>query len=402
MAGLFAAHALLRRNIDVHVFERNRAPLAGRGAGIVTHAALDQALDGLGLTDHGPLGPSIARRRTLDRAGRVVGELEFPQINTSWDRLFQVLRGALPDARYHLAHGVTDIEPSGSGVLVHCEDGSRHRADLVIGADGIRSRLRSLVAPHVVEHYAGYVAWRGLVDERDLSPATWSVIGEYFAFCLPQGEQMLGYPVAGAEHDLRVGRRRYNFVWYRPADATADLPRLLTDASGRLHVGAIPPPLIDPAVLDATKRAAHDRLAPAFAEVVEKTQQLFFQPILDLETDRMSFDRVVLIGDAAFVARPHVGAGVTKAAVDAVALANCLAHEADVSRALTAFEALRLPVGRRIIARARHLGAYMQAQRRTPQEQAAAERHRTVAAVMRETASLEFLDDAADGGMDDA
>ena len=105
----------------------------------------------------------------------------------------------------------------------------------------------------------------------------------------------------------------------------------------------------------------------------------------------MSAGRIALIGDAAFVARPHVGAGVAKAAQDAVALADALALGADVESALHAFEATRLPVGRRIVARARDLGAAMQAQHASPRERAMAERYREPAAVLADTATLEFL-----------
>src|SRR5205823_5042220 len=79
-----------------------------------------------------------------------------------------------------------------------------------------------------------------------------------------------------------------------------------------------------------------------------------------LETPRMAFGRVAIIGDAAFVARPHVAAGVAKAADDAATLAAALDLD-EIVPALRRFEAQRLPVGRRIIERARHLGAYLQA-----------------------------------------
>lgn len=396
MAGLFAAHALTRAGFDVEVFERNRTELAGRGAGIVTHAALDRVLARLDLRQDVPLGPGISTRRVLDRSGQIVAERAFPQITTSWDRLFHVLRSAWPTARYHLGRAVRDIEagidPGSDAARVTFDDGSVVACDLVVGADGIRSRVRQAVAPHAREEYAGYVAWRGLVEERDLSTETRAVLGDCFAFCLPSGEQMLGYPVAGTGHDLTPGRRRYNFVWYRATDAEIELPRLLTDASGHMHAGSIPPPLIAPHILEETRAAAATRLAPAFAEVVARTPQLFFQPIVDLAVDRMVRGRAVLIGDAAFVARPHVGAGATKAAEDADVLASTLASTAVMSDALRAFETERRAVGDRIIARARQLGAYMQARRRTPEEHAAAERHRDPHAVLRETASLAFLD----------
>ena len=103
----------------------------------------------------------------------------------------------------------------------------------------------------------------------------------------------------------------------------------------------------------------------------------------------MAFGRVAIIGDAAFVARPHVAAGVAKAADDAAALVAALAVD-EVAPALQRFEAARLPVGQRIIERARHLGAYLQATR-TREEEERAGRHETDSAVIRETATLDFL-----------
>ena len=202
---------------------------------------------------------------------------------------------------------------------------------------------------------------------------------------------MLGYPVAGPEQRSAAGHRRYNFVWYRPASEARELPRLLTDDSGRTHALSIPPPLIarDVVARDARRRGARV-LAPQFNAMVSLCEQPFLQPIYDLEVPRMAFGRVAILGDAAFVARPHVGAGVAKAAEDALALADALAANTDVETALRRFEAARLPVGDKIIARARHLGAYVQADLKTEAERAYAARHRTPEAVLAETAMMDF------------
>ena len=104
----------------------------------------------------------------------------------------------------------------------------------------------------------------------------------------------------------------------------------------------------------------------------------------------MAFGRVAILGDAAFVARPHVAAGVAKAADDALALAEALDAEDDIAAALRRFEAKRLPVNSRIIECARHLGAYLQASQ-TAEERARSERHSIPEAVMAETAVLDFL-----------
>jgi 2-polyprenyl-6-methoxyphenol hydroxylase-like FAD-dependent oxidoreductase len=97
--------------------------------------------------------------------------------------------------------------------------------------------------------------------------------------------------------------------------------------------------------------------------------------------------RIVILGDAAFVARPHVGMGVTKAATDAAALAEALAaHPGDVPLALAAFEKERLAYGAAVVRRARDLGGYLRVQHMTDAERALAERHRDPHAVMAETA----------------
>lgn len=390
IGGLFAALLLRRQGWDTQVFERVAAPLASRGAGIITHPPLLRILEQLGLDPNRDLGVAVHQRVTLARDGRVVGTHERPQVATSWDRVFRMLRGALPDACYMHAAELTGIELVPDGIRARFADGRIAEGDLLVGADGIRSTVRTLLLGDVSPLYAGYVAWRGLLAEAHMpEPARTELFGR-FGFCLPPGEQMLGYPVAGENDDLRVGHRRYNFVWYRPADEASGLPDLLTDATGRTHSLSIPPPLIRPAVVQTMRQAAAELLAPVFAQVVAATPHPFLQPIYDIESSCLAFPRAALLGDAAFVVRPHLGAGVTKAAEDAASLAAALAAEPDIEAALRRYEAERMPAGQATVRRGRHLGAYMQADISTNEQRQAAARHRTPQAVMAETAVLDF------------
>jgi 2-polyprenyl-6-methoxyphenol hydroxylase-like FAD-dependent oxidoreductase len=127
---------------------------------------------------------------------------------------------------------------------------------------------------------------------------------------------------------------------------------------------------------------------------VHVAAQPFIQPIYDVAATKMTFGRIAILGDAAFVARPHVAVGVAKAAEDAGTLARAIDECGDVERGLARFEELRIEVGRRVIERARHLGAYLQSRARSPEERLRAEKHRAPAAVMAETAVLDFLDEA--------
>jgi 2-polyprenyl-6-methoxyphenol hydroxylase-like FAD-dependent oxidoreductase len=389
MSGLFAGLMLQRAGWEVDVYERVESELSGRGAGIVAQPELIERLRRLGI-DPADLGVQITTRKILDASGRLLGELACPQVLTAWERAYRVLRDVFPAERYHRGRGVKSFAQSGRSVVAQLSDGSSVEADLLVGADGLRSTIRQQCLPDLLPLYAGYVAWRALLAEDAIPPATHRELFEYMTFCLPPGEQFLGYPVAGPDNDLRRGYRRYNVVWYRPADESTELQRLLTDEKGVTHSISIPPPLIRGEAIAAMRAAADRLLAPQFREIVRLIDEPILQPIYDLETPAMAFGRVAIIGDAAFVARPHVAAGVAKAADDAAALAEALEASADVATALRDFERERLAVGRRIIQRARHLGAYLQAQR-TAEERAHSERHSIPAAVMAETAVLDFL-----------
>jgi 2-polyprenyl-6-methoxyphenol hydroxylase-like FAD-dependent oxidoreductase len=229
------------------------------------------------------------------------------------------------------------------------------------------------------------VAWRGVVDENDVPAAIRDSIGGSYMFGLPVGEMMLAYPVPGRDDDVRPGHRSYNFVWYRPVDFNATLPQLATDADGHCHGVAIPPPLIRREVLAEMRADARRLLAPQICAIVERTPQPFFQAIFDLESPRMVVGRVALLGDAAFVARPHVGMGVTKAALDAQCLADSIAGaKGDLNAALERYDRERRAFGMRVVARSRRLGAYIEAQLKPPAERTAAETEQRPEVVMRE------------------
>jgi 2-polyprenyl-6-methoxyphenol hydroxylase-like FAD-dependent oxidoreductase len=343
---------------------------------------LFQALQVIGVPLDDSYGVDIPLRGTLDRGGAMIATLASQQVFTSWGRLYQLLKAAFPDERYHFGHSLESLAQDASGVNAHFANGSAARGDLLVGADGIRSAVRAQLAPEAKLLYAGYVGWRGLADENSVSPAAHRDLSDKLAFCLPPREMMLCYPVAGFANSTRPGERCLNFVWYRPADEARELPRLCTDAGGKHHGTSIPPPLIDPEVVAEMRRAADELLAPQIAEIVRLARQPFFQPIFDVESPHMAFGRVALVGDAAFVARPHVGMGVTKGAGDARALADCLGRgNNDVPGALLKYESLRQDFNRAVVARGRELGAWLQGVD-TPESRC----HHTPEAVMSEIA----------------
>ena len=389
IGGLFAANWLRAIGWSVTVFERVGDDLASRGAGIGTHEELRAVIRRLGLTVDETIGVWVHTRICLDHGGRVTHELATSQLQSSWARVYRLLKDALPAADYRFGMALERIEQDPGGITAIFADGTRERGDLLVGADGVRSTVRELLLPEAQPRYAGYVAWRGLVDEASFSPAAHAELFERYTMCFPEGEMMLCYPVPGRDNDTRPGRRGYNHIWYRPTDGHAALPRLCTDAAGHCHGISIPPPLIRPEVTARIKAEARALLAPQIAAVVERTEQLFFQAIFDIETPRMALGRAVLLGDAAFVARPHVGAGVTKAALDAECLAREIkAADGDLDAALARYDRERRLFGSRIVARARRLGAYIEAQLKPPAQRTEAERQPPPEYLMREIGTI--------------
>jgi len=345
IGGLFAANLLQRQGWRVQVYERVADDLAGRGAGIGTHDELFAIMRELGIAMDESIGVRVVERVCLDERGAVIHRLASPHVMSHWVRIYRPLRARLAPDSYHAGRSFVEFTDDDGELVAHFDDGSSARADLLIGADGLRSTVRACLFPDVQPLYAGYVGWRGIVEESTLPPALREQLGNSYYFALPPGEMLVCYPVPG---------RYWNYVWYRPTLDDAELTDLASDATG---------PHVRPGLAARLKAIARSALAPQLAEVVERSQP-FFQAIYDVETPRIAAGRVVLLGDAAYVARPHVGMGVTKAALDAASLCRSLQGTDDIDAALVRYVRLRGEFGRRCVRRGRRLGAYIEARAR--------------------------------------
>jgi 2-polyprenyl-6-methoxyphenol hydroxylase-like FAD-dependent oxidoreductase len=179
-------------------------------------------------------------------------------------------------------------------------------------------------------------------------PEALAAVRGRIVFCFPPGEMLLSMKVPGGVY----------FIWYRSVTSLVDL---FTDATGRNHGMSIPPPLIRPELVAEMKAHAAGVLPAAISSLVRKTTQPLLQAISDMESPRMTFGRVALLGDAAFVVRPHVAGGAGKAAMDAQCLSDSLSDslsaEKTVEAALAKYEASQHAFGTRIVRHSRYLGA---------------------------------------------
>ena len=341
MGGLFAAAFLQRIGWEAHIYERTPDDLATRGAGLGTHDALLDNLRALGIQTDERLGVLVRDRICLAPDGKEIARRTLPQVMTHWARIYEALRPLVDGAHFHAAHNCSGFSETGSEVVARFDNGAEVAGDLLIAADGLRSTVRPQLLPDVQPRYAGYVGWRGTVRGIDLPP-------EYY-FGLPGSEMMLTYPVPTGE---------WNYVWYRPT-TERELTDLCTDASGQCHGTAIAPPLIRNEIAAKLKGDARALLAPVLANIVERSQP-FFQAIFDLESPRVAHGRVVLMGDCAFVARPHVGMGVTKASLDARCLARSIELSKNLDEALERYDGMRREFGTWCVERSRSIGAYIE------------------------------------------
>jgi 2-polyprenyl-6-methoxyphenol hydroxylase-like FAD-dependent oxidoreductase len=251
---------------------------------------------------------------------------------------------------------------------VHFAGGHRERADILVGGDGIRSTVRAQVAPDTEPLYSGYYIWRGTPNEADLAPETRRTIFPNFTFFLPPRQQVMGYPIAGLNNDLRPGHRRYNFIWYR-VGAARELEEMCIDESGHRHEYSVPPPLIRKGLIERMRADARQIMPPQFLDCLDKTRP-FFTPVYDFAAPRFVFGRVVLVGDAASSARPHMGFGMAKAGGDAQALTEALAGHDDIDDGLAAYDTIRQPIGECVVLHGRKLGTHLGVNLQTEEDRA--------------------------------
>ncbi len=390
MSGLFTAAFLRQIGWDADVYERSTVELVGRGAGITTHPELIEALtaSGAGTAD---LGIEVSRRIALDRDGRIKDERHLPQVLTSWDRLQRLLRATIDEKRYHLGWAFERVEQNGSGVRVHFNGGRVVEADILVGGDGVRSSVRAQMAPELQPIYAGYYIWRGAPSEAELSPKVQKEIFPYFTFYLPPQQEVITYPIAGFNDDLTPGKRRFNFIWYRVADA-ARLREMNVDETGKQHEFTVPPPLIRKDLVAEMHADARAIFPDVMLDALMAIKQPFVTPIYDFTAPAIVFGRVAMVGDAAANARPHMGFGVSKAGGDAQALAKALRDHDDIDDALEAYNAERQPIGNTIVKHSRKLGTHMGVNLKTDEDRRMHDLLQSDGAMMDWIAVPNFLD----------
>lgn len=323
IGGLSAAIALRRRGFAVKVVEiRPDLQSSVNGVGIIQPVNALRALDAIGCAD-ACLADGYSTRawgKVLDAAGNEVRDIpgatipgaDYPPMNgITRPRLHEILTEAAREAGAVIAYGVTfrEISDEGDRVRVTLSDGSVERFDLVIGADGIYSRVRTEVLQlDAMPAYNGQSAFRVNVPRRMAGQM------EIDRIILQRGPAgMAGYVPLGPE----LAYMFFNSEW---------------DEGTRLGASELAPAL-------RARLAGFGGLAGAIRDHhLDADAEIVFRPI-----DWMILPppwhrgRVVLLGDAAHAFLPHLGQGAAQAIEDGVVLAECLAEASDPEMAFNRY-----------------------------------------------------------------
>ena len=136
----------------------------------------------------------------------------------------------------------------------------------------------------------------------------------------------------------------------------------MTDTSNNLRTMSVPSGMVATECIDELKADAKTHCPELFSHVWSLVEDPFLQKIVDVESSRMAFDRVCILGDAAFASRPHAASGSAKAADDAWTLAQALQeNNFDVTVALSDWGQARVEVGKALVEASRDTGIRYQA-----------------------------------------
>jgi 2-polyprenyl-6-methoxyphenol hydroxylase-like FAD-dependent oxidoreductase len=336
IGGLTLAAALKRRGVPVTVLEREtEIRPAGSGLALSPNA---MALGHLGVAESVErAGAAIAKSAILDSSGRPLGaefdvaqlakELGAPIVALHRARLHEVLLQAAGRATVKTGLAAVRYESAADHVTVICSDGTRMQADILVGADGLRSAIRAQMLGDGEPVYAGYTSWRGVTPAGAVPrPARMSESwgrGERFGIVEIGGDQIYWFAVANAP----------------PRGQDADVKQELLARFGRWHS-----PIAT--LIDRTP-----------ATSILRTDIADRRPVT-----RWHDQRVVLLGDAAHPMTPNLGQGAGQAIEDAAVLDRCLATSDSIDAAIRRYEQLRMSRANSIVRGSRNLGALAQFQ----------------------------------------
>lgn len=335
LAGLSLALACARRGMHVRVLERSKGRVTG-GDSLSVDLDVVSAVVGHDPRVE-PVLPVVPAYREL----------------TTWPALYNWLRDlalATPSITLEEGKTVVQVETFGTVARATLDDGSHRTAAVIIGADGYRSVVRQAIAPQApYARYAGYLVWRGLVEESALSrPVSWPADGGLWIDFV-EGYRLVAAVLPGRDGSMKPGERQVTFAWFDvhhnellrqtgcltlKGEIVGTLGRRTIEKKTRTELATLAP------------QVWPEMWAEAVTVGVSSSEVLSGAPIAEYKPTQLANGLLAIIGDAAHVVSPMTGRGFLTGVEDAGLLAKVLAErepEEFFARALQRYERLRLP-----------------------------------------------------------
>lgn len=315
IAGCAMAVLLHRLGAKVTVLERSLGQISQQGAGIMLPIAVIDQCIALDLFDQDTPrfvmhSRSFSRKLYSASTAEKFWEQAIQGAALNWMDVYRNLRKRLAPDCYQTQKTVQHIQKNADGYDIRTSDGKIIFADMVIAADGVDSTIRAQLIPNTKEAYAGYVAWRGVLDDATLNTENHV---PYYVF---QNGHMLLYRIPASDY-ATTKKTLLNWLIYENNPAIS-LCELLKDKNGQQHTRSISAGNLHHDQKEYLHLFARKNLPTAIADIVRQTLNPFVQTIFDFQLPAYAANNIIFAGDAAATLRPHSGSGVLKALMNAI------------------------------------------------------------------------------------
>lgn len=321
IAGCTSAILLGRLGLNIKILERSAGRIKS-GTGITLPESIINDCIANDLLD-----PDIPRlninNRSFTRKDLKNEELKFWEQSIrvqalNWADVYKNLRKRINPEYFHTNTEINAVEEITNGWLVKTLSGQEYHADLIIAADGVDSGIRTCLHSNFSPEYAGYVAWRGVINDSSIVER--NAFKEDVPYYVYSNGHILLYKIPSLNYKS-TGETLLNWVMYEKIKSHS-LKELMIDNQGKAHTRSLPAGLLTHKHIQYLHELSYKVLPKNISDIVIQTPQPFLQAVFDFQIPEYLSNKIIFVGDAASTLRPHTASGVFKALRNGLDLAR--------------------------------------------------------------------------------